>query len=68
MIQLIFVIIIVSMAFGAAGYKLYIRFFKEKDNQSACSGCTGCGLKQEYKKQQEACSDDPVLKQKLSQK
>ncbi|MEG1617858.1 MAG: FeoB-associated Cys-rich membrane protein [Bacteroidales bacterium] len=62
--QLIIVIIIVAAAFGAAAYKLYRRFFSTDKHGSACSGCSGCSLKNEFKARQKGCFEHPETKGK----
>lgn len=62
--QLIIVIIIVAAAFGAAIYKLYLRFFSNRRYENACNGCSGCSLQKELKARQKGCFEHPTHKQK----
>ena len=57
MTQLIIVIIIVSFAFGAAFYKIYLAIFNKNKHLDKCSGCSGCALKNELINKQRTCKD-----------
>ena len=64
MIQLIVVIIIVAMAFGAAGLKIYQRLFRKSKTGNACDGCAGCALKHSFNQRQQQCQEHPEEKKK----
>ncbi|MEG0949760.1 MAG: FeoB-associated Cys-rich membrane protein [Bacteroidales bacterium] len=66
--QIIIVTIIVAAAFGIAGYKIYLRFFSSRRHENACSGCSGCSLKNELRARQKGCFEHPEQKEKWQKK
>ena len=48
-IQWLIVIIIVAISIIIATYKIIKNVFLKKNNDSICTGCTGCDLRNEMK-------------------
>ena len=67
-IQWLIVIIIVAISIIIATYKIIKNVFLKKNNDSICTGGTGCDLRNEMKIRQKQCSDNSELKNIYSKK